>query len=175
MRRFVLLALAVLVAAAVASGSSSKLLREQTRVACGAKALSILFWPQGHPAIPSVNFPSFPPPHLEIYRTGAGYPGANFLGYLGQSGQASFRPTCKVLSTPLIHGRIAAAKTERNQTALMCTFSSAPQLDGIAVTGGARLLVFVPPKTVAVAAYIRATGSTITFNSRFCRPTPSPA
>jgi hypothetical protein len=32
-----------------------------------ARQLTVLFWPKGHPAIPSIDFPSLPMPHVEIY------------------------------------------------------------------------------------------------------------
>jgi hypothetical protein len=186
-RRIVVAAIAFAIAGALAASSWSAPsrkdggVRSAKRVGCSGKSLTFLFWPQGHAAIETVKFPNFPVPHLEIYRTGAGYPGANFLGYVGPDGTAQFQPSCKSVAAPLVRARIASPATTHDTTALVCNFASAAQLDGSALTVGSRLLVIYPAKSahqkagIAAIAYVRPNGSTLTYNSKLCTPTPAPS
>jgi hypothetical protein len=47
---------------------------EPARARRCAEQVTVLFWPKGHPAIPSISFPSLAMPHLEMYGPGDGYP-----------------------------------------------------------------------------------------------------
>lgn len=44
---------------------------ETVRSNCAARGITLYFWPKGHSAIPSIGFPAFATPHLEVY-TSAG-------------------------------------------------------------------------------------------------------
>jgi hypothetical protein len=49
----------------------------------------VLFWRHGHPAVKSLGFPSFPPPHVEVYRNGHGnasFGNADFVGFVSATG-----------------------------------------------------------------------------------------
>lgn len=164
-----------LAALALTSAATSGPAAQQTRVGCGVRALTLLFWPQGHPAIASVRFPEFLVPHLEIYRTGAAYPGPNFYGFMGADGTFNLRPTCKTLAAPLIRARVKPAKVQRDTTALVCALAKAAHLDVVKTATGTRLLVIVPPATMVAVANVKMSGSTLTYNSKLCRPTPPPA
>lgn len=145
------------------------------RVACGAKALTLLFWPEGHDAVPSVNFPVFPTPHLEIYKPGALYPDANALGYLSADGQFSLVPSCKGVAASKVGARIKPSRLARTTTALQCRLAKPALLDVVATAGGSRLTVIVPPSTVAAVATIKPAGSTLAYNTKLCKTAPVPS
>jgi hypothetical protein len=112
---------------------------------------------------------------MEVYRTGAGYPNTNFLGYLGSDRKFSFARVCRAVPSPLVRGRITPAKTERRTRAIVCTLPRAARLDAVTLPGGSRLLVIVPPATIVAVANIRPTGSNAIYNSRLCKSQPAPA
>jgi hypothetical protein len=174
-RGSVSLLLTVAAAALLASSSLASPHVATSRVKCSAKAVTLLLWPQGHPAIPSVGFAEFLLPHLEAYRTDPTYPDTSFLAYLGADGKFSFAKSCPRAAAPLIRARIAGARVAKTTTALMCTLAKPAQLDAIQLPGGSRLLVIVPPKTVAAVATIKQTGSSVTYSSKLCKPAPAPS
>lgn len=168
-------AAAALVAAVLVAVAAARPDAQHVRGGCGPKALTLLFWPQGHPALPGVNFPEFVTPHLEVYRTGSAYPDASFFGYLGADGTFNLRPSCKQVAASTIRARIKPAKVARETTALVCKLPKPVHLDLIQVASGCRLLVIIPPASIAAVASIRQTGSTLTYNAKLCVPTPAPS
>ena len=134
MRRFaLLLPLAGLLAALGASATSSAPLVSPRRVNCKANALTFLFWPNGHNAIPAIGFPSYPYPHMEVYKTASGsFPDANEVAVIEftQSGQAAggFATSCKTVKTKIINSKPATAKISE-ATSLSCTFPKGAQLE----------------------------------------------
>jgi hypothetical protein len=67
-------------------------------VCAGVTAVDVFFWPQGHGAVPELNFPAFPPPHLELYRSGFPSDPA-FLAYANAS-TASYSSSCVPAGRP---------------------------------------------------------------------------
>jgi hypothetical protein len=98
MRTLALAATSVLVAAGLVTGASA---HDRTAalgpVSCGtAKTFTYLFWPQGHPAIPSVNFQNFPVPHLELY--------------IGRAARSRIRPRPRSSPSPAARSRRPAPR-----------------------------------------------------------------
>jgi hypothetical protein len=117
---------------------------------CGGK-LSILVWPHGHPAIPSINFPPLPNPHIEVYvGWRAKYPDALFAAYLVGGKPPGTIPVGDVnVHLDCINYGATATATETvpggvkvsTQTALQCTFAGSGVFDLIERGKGVRVLI----------------------------------
>ena len=179
------LAATLLAVTAYAVGGAPAAQRSGARVDCGAKALTFLFWPQGHNAIPSIGFPSYPPPHMEVYKPAAGtYPDPNELAVIEftASGQTvgGFAKTCKPAKAKPINSKPAKAK-RTVATVLTCHFPATAQLDYkqfTAPTIAISMTVTMRSKTVRapleVQAYVTAAGSTLRFDPKRCKASPPP-
>lgn len=182
MRRLALAGLALAIAAGVAAGAFARDRASAAGpVACGsAKQFTYLFWPQGHPAIPSVNFPAFPVPHMEIY-TGSDptFPNSASAGFLSAQG-GGFAKSCKAAR----QGRAAPIQRRKTSTQtgrLTCTFPRSP-LQTISKAGGGSVLTTVEPAKpgttgkpqVEVTATIKDTGSTLVYDGKYCKLGPAP-
>ncbi len=177
----------VAVALGVLASTTSASVSRPARANCRAKALTFLFWPSGHNAIPSINFPSFLYPHLEVYKTAAAYPDQNFLAGIGfgPSGQpyGGISQSCtKVKSNKIINSKPAAAKTDQ-ATSLQCNFPKQAQLEVVKLLGTPvteQLNVVLPSKTstaplqVSVSVVDASPGSTMRFNPKYCKAYPPP-
>ena len=189
-RRFVGVIVALAVAVGVGVSTTSASLTHATsaaRVNCRSAKLTFFFWPGGHNAVPSINFPSFPYPHLELYKSANTYPNQNFFAGIGfgPTGQpyGGFAPACaKVKSNKLINSKPAKTKTAQ-PTMLVCNFPKAVQLDitrpaSTPVTVGIRAMLVTRARTapLQVSANIvdAPTGSTLRFNGKYCKAFPPP-
>src|SRR4051794_36702750 len=124
MHRLALAGLALAIAAGLAASAFA---RDQASPAgpgaCGTpKQVTYLFWPQGHPAIPSVNFPAFPTPHLELYKGAAGtYPNSASAGFVSAESAGGFAKACRAVKL----GRLAPLtrpKTSATTGAITCSY-----------------------------------------------------
>jgi hypothetical protein len=158
----------------------------QARVSCHARALTFLFWPNGHNAIPSVNFPSFPYPHLEVYKTANTYVDQNFMAGIGfgSTGQpyGGFAQSCTKVKSKLINSKGATARTDQ-ATLLQCTFPKPAQMEvakaqATPVTETLRAVVPSKSRTVPLAVSASMTdqpgGSTLRYNPNYCKAYPPP-
>ena len=77
---------------------------------CGLKKVSFLYWPSGHGPSTQYSFPSFPVPHVEVYKA-APYQNFDFLAYFDDKGDPAYGAT----RTPgtAVTGKIAAIKSRR--------------------------------------------------------------
>jgi hypothetical protein len=90
-------------------------------VTCPVNSATVLFWPTGHPARPSVGFPKITTPHLEVYRSGSRYPESNFLLYADYKGGVdSSRSNCQTVHVAP-GPKVAHAKTTKARKALVCS------------------------------------------------------
>jgi hypothetical protein len=187
MRSFARIALAAIVIAAAASAASAAPAGERTiaRVDCGAKALTFLFWPQGHNAIPSIGFPSYPPPHMEVYTPAAGtYPNQNEVAVIeftsGGQTAGGFAKSCKPVKAKLVNSKPVKAK-RTTATALTCHFPKTAQLEykkytapSIAISLTATLRSKTLKAPLEVQAYITAAGSILRYDPKYCKAFPPP-
>jgi hypothetical protein len=154
------------------------------RVDCGVKGLTFLFWPQGHNAIPSIGFPSYPPPHMEVYKNASGtYPDQNEVAVIEftSSGQTAggFAKQCKTVRPKILNSRPLRAKTT-TATALTCKFPATAQLNftkqtapiGISMTASLRSKTSRSP--LEVQARMTAAGSTLRYDPKYCKAYPPP-
>jgi hypothetical protein len=155
------------------------------RVSCKATSVTFLFWPAGHQAVASANFPAFPYPHVEVYRNGS-YADADQLAGIGfgPSGQtyAGFVPSCAAAKAKSISTK-AAVGTTQAATALTCTFPGAVQLESAASTSpiSVTLRAIVPSSkkrvlSVAVSLQmLEPAGSTLRYDPKYCKAAPPPS
>jgi len=144
------------------------------RVVCPGGSTTVLFWPHGHPAIPSIRFPSFPSPHIEVYKTGPQYVNNDFRAYVGP-GAGSWGPQCRGTSGIPSPNRIAKAAKLSAQAALVCRFKSpAIQLERADGGGRSTLKIFVGTQ-LYVAAVVQGAGSFVSYNTTLCSPRASPS
>ncbi|MGB2875016.1 MAG: hypothetical protein WBB76_06010 [Gaiellaceae bacterium] len=179
------IALVLLVAASSAAAGAPTAVGGSARFDCGTKALTFLFWPQGHDAIPSINFPMYRYPHMEIYKTSAGaYPNQNQVAGIGFSttGQtyAAFAKTCTSKRSKIANSRPLRAKTTQ-AASLLCTFPKAAQLGSKKHSQGTTavdLTVTLRSKSnqapLEVQAYITGSGSTLRYDPKHCKAYPPP-
>ena len=187
MRRLALVATSSLISAGLAaSAPAGDRAATVGPVACGtAKQFTYLFWPQGHPAIPSVNFPAFPIPHLELYK-GADptFPNTAFAAGVNAQAGGGFAPGCKAAKQGRA-GPLSRPKTTTETGELTCTFPRAPLQTINKASGGYVLTTVEPAKPgaagkpqIEVLVTIKAMGSTLAYDGKVCKlgaaPKPPP-
>src|SRR5262245_17916805 len=89
---------------------------------CGAKALTIYFWPEGHPAIPSIGFPEFRTPHVEVYG------GKQLIGFVDATGAGGFAKSCKTAPDLPMKFEGKTHKTISATMLVTCKLSAAAEL-----------------------------------------------
>ena len=168
MRRLILLAVCIgLIASPASAGSKAP----SARYACGAKKMTFYFWPQGHNAVPSLKFPAFTTPHLEAYTSGG-----PFDAFVDANGALSYAKACKkVGDLPARWTRGVKRTTTTTTLVVNCTFPAAADLKASkAGAGGLMIVTLGHTTTLVVMAAIKATGSTITYDNRYCRSRAAP-
>ena len=133
--------------------------------------MTFYFWPQGHDAVPSLKFPAFKPPHLEAYTTGG-----PFDAFVDASGALSYAKACKKVAD--LPARWAGPKRKTIATTLIvnCSFPAAADLKASKAAGGGLLIATIGHTTkLVVLASLRAAGSKLTYDIRYCRTSPAPA
>jgi hypothetical protein len=147
-------------------------------VTCPVSSATVLFWPTGHKAIGSVGFPKIPTPHLEVYKTGSRYPGANFLLYADYTGGVdSSRSLCQA-ARGSIPPKVAHAKSTRARKALVC-----PGIPGVSLTTTkSKGKLVVRGQTPALRLFditlrkkTKTTSSSMTYDSSMCHLTATPS
>jgi len=139
---------------------------------CNVSTYRVLFWPAGHKAIKSQDFPEYLVPHVELFTgTGKQYPGSDQLGYVDSAGQTDHAPSC--VAAPItgpLGGPIPAAtmKTATKAISLACTAPAASVIV-VPTPAKAQLSVALPSQTVANAV-MSGTGSQLTYDSSMCKP-----
>ena len=139
---------------------------------CNVTTYRVLFWPEGHKAIKSQDFPAYPVPHVELFTgTGKNYPGTDSLGYVDSAGQTSHPPSCVAASlTGQLGGPIPTdkMKTITKAASLACTAAAATVIV-VPTPAKAQLSVALPGQTVANAV-MSGTGSELSYDSSMCKP-----
>jgi hypothetical protein len=118
-------------ASTAAKGSASDVARA---TGC-AKEVTVLLWPDGHPAVPGVSFPSLPMPHVEIYRgTDPGYPMSDAIAWAFASPpgpsfpQRSTTPACLSSTSTAELGEVDDAVSVRDPVRLVCRMPDGAQI-----------------------------------------------
>jgi hypothetical protein len=173
--RFRSLVLAGLLATGVIAVGVSSSQAATSRIGCGQKSVTFLFWPHGHHAIPSVGFPEFLVPHMEIYKPGTTYPNSNFLGSLTAQGSASVVSSCHRVGGTSGSSKIDKSKATGNATALTCKSKKAPVFEFTQLAGGGvRLRAFLG-QAAEIVTNIRAQGSSLKYDKTHCKAASPPS
>jgi hypothetical protein len=176
MRAAVMVCLVLAVAIAVSTAGSARADSVVEARTCGAAdAYTYLFWPHGHPAIPSVKMRAYPRPHLQLYAgTDERYPRRAFRAFVSARG-GSFTRGCEPATVGEVRG-LAAAPPLDTDARLVCRFPTAPVHELVRLSGGGYALVtVVPPDREAVYAIIRPRGSKLVFDGSLCEALMAPA
>ena len=144
------------------------------RASCGtAKQYRFLYWPKGHPAIPSVGFPAFAPPHFEAYSGGGSkFPNSQSAGY-ASAGGAGFAKKCKPQKVGNLKPGSVTVATQTTQ--LVCAFPKAPLHQIVRLSsGGFNYVVLVPPDRLAVTAQFTPKSTLLAYDAKLCHTAPAP-
>jgi len=143
---------------------------------CGTTQYRVLFWPQGHQAVPGVGFTPYPIPHLELYSgTGAAYPGDQFDVFIGAQGSGNVSKTCTPMNTRKASPKQAKLKKITDAATVTCKFSKKPIVEpSFGVPGLASLTLTDPPSSKALFAQMQQTGSYLQYDSSRCKVGPPP-
>jgi hypothetical protein len=140
-------------------------------VNCNVTTYRFLFWPTGHKAVKSQNFPEYTIPHVELYTgTGKKFTDDQSLAYVDSAGQNGHAPTCTTAQlTGASGGAIPAdrlAKTTKT-TVLACTAPSASVLT-VPTPAKAILSVVLPGQSVA-SATMSGLSSELQYDKSMCK------
>lgn len=136
---------------------------------CKEKSASMLFWPQGHGAAESGEFPEFRVPHLELYggvRNSGFDQGTN--AYADAAGGSQVSRSCKKGNIATPKGKIPNSATKKKATNLQCRFGQKVHLVFFSIPGGGVRLDIVRDGKIAVEAKLTFSGSSVKYNDKLC-------
>ena len=143
---------------------------------CNSKSGSYLFWPQGHPAIPGIGFPSFATPHLELYgglhRTS--FPAPTQDAYIDSTGAAGAAKRCRTSPAGFINASVNHAKRTTSAHEVQCNFKKLVSYRLSKTASGARLQTVLSGAAVVVDVKMGPGGSSITWDKRYCKALSPP-
>jgi len=123
MRRGVVLVIMLGVVAVGAATALAKTERGDVRGVCQTNGIDIFFWPQGHPAIPAIGFPSFGAPHVEFHRP-RDPSNAGAIAYMDATQRGISANHCSaVTDTPMTFASDATPQTTNATQKIRCTFA----------------------------------------------------
>jgi hypothetical protein len=180
MSRLVLAGVSLLAAAVLVAGAAA---RERSAAVgpalCGkVTQFTYLLWPTGHPQIPAIGSPAYPPPHLEMY-SGTILSNETVAAFISAQGGA-FAKSCKAAklghASPLAHARTTTQTAE-----VTCTFARPPE-HLITKAGGGTVLETIEPAKPGTTARpqidavftIGPTGSKGQFDPKVCKQSEAP-
>ena len=177
MKRRAGLALVLGLAAAVAAWTPIAGGRSgNVRVTCKTRAIDVYFWPHGHRYVKAYKFPAHKAPSLTVYRRGSVATRAFFF-FLSARG-FNYANTCELATNPLPTSWNGGPRTTVTATRrVRCTFPAIVQIKAIPQGGSAGAGFRVlrgASRDELMRGRIAAKGSTLTFDSRYCRATPVP-
>jgi len=143
---------------------------------CGTTQYRVLFWPQGHQAVPGLGFTAYPIPHLELYSgSGAAYPGDQFDVFIGAQGAGNVAPTCKHLNTKKASPKQVKLKKTTETATITCKFKKLPIVEpSFGVPGLASLTMTEAPSQKVLFAQMQQTGSYVQYDPSKCKVGPPP-
>lgn len=171
MRRLLVVAVASVATAAVPAAVSAPAVEGN----CSTETPVVLFWPRGHAAIPSLGFPNFRTPHVEVYRYAAAttYKNANFVGYADGAGKSALNPACSRVADHTTVQQLPATSITR-AAAVTCrtrgnTLVQVRKIAGAGVRSEVRLIE--APNRLVLRAVVtgNAIGSNLAYNPQRCR------
>jgi hypothetical protein len=161
-----------------ATGSSAGEASPSVQGDCHIQSLVVLFWPQGHAAIPSLGFPAFASPHAEVYA----YQGAttfqpqNHLGYTGTDRRITLASGCRRVKD-VKSFNVLPARSIRAKAAITCSFSTPGHVQFVKVAGAgvrSELRLVDPPNKLVLRAQLAPQGSNLSYSRAQCRQGKAP-
>ncbi len=175
-----MLAAGTLVAIAAPAGAQSEAATAPA-VDCNTKTYQLLFWPEGHAAVESVDFPEYLVPHLEVYKGGdKTYPPADAVGY-AEPGVATVSDECEPAEEVADAKDPKKAKSTTATSLITCKSKKSPVLgvDTDTIPGGARFTLTVGTRRIAVVNLAPPSGSEerteVVYSSKLCKLSDAPA
>lgn len=142
---------------------------------CNSKSGRYMFWPHGHPAVPSIGFPAFPIPHLELYRgTGKSFPDSAEDAYIDATGAAGAAKRCRSTPAGFINAHVNHSKSTKKTHEISCNFRHHVSYRLSKVNGGSHLQTVLSGGAVVVDVKMAPRGSKITWDKRYCKALPPP-
>jgi len=140
------------------------------RVSCSSRAVDVYFWPHGH-RVKKYGFVARKAPHLQIYKRGS-VASRSFLIFLSGASY-NYASSCDVTPNPAPTAWGGGPKTTIVATRrVRCSFPSNVQVKMLPQGGrsgsGLRILRGGSAKEL-LRARIKATGSSLAFDSRYCK------
>jgi hypothetical protein len=143
---------------------------------CNAKNGRYLFWPHGHPAIPSVGFPAFATPHLELYQgQGKAFPNNAQDAYIDSTGAAGVAKKCRKTAAGFINASVSHAAKTTAAHEISCNFKHLVSYRISGGSGGSHLQTVLSGSAVVVDVKMGPSGSSITWDKRYCSAKPAPS
>jgi hypothetical protein len=174
-----LLAIAAAAAGLAAANGPAASTAPQVQGNCADKSVTVLFWPQGHGVIRTLRFPTYRPPHLEIYRYAARntFASANQRGFAAANGESTFAKACKREQEQRTF-QVLPARSIRTKATVTCSFTRGAKVQLKKVAGaGARwdVRLIDPPNKVVLRAIIAPQGSHLSASRQQCAIGAAPA
>jgi hypothetical protein len=146
------------------------------RVTCSTRAIDVYFWPHGHSYVKAYKFPASKAPSLTVYGRGSVASRA-FLFFVSARG-FNYANTCDLATNPLPTSWSGGPRTTITATRrVRCAFPATVQLKAMpqgGVSGSGFRVLRGASANELVRGRIAATGSSLTFDRRYCRATPVP-
>jgi hypothetical protein len=137
---------------------------------CSASPTFVLFWPHGHPAVKSLGFPSFPPPHVEVYRNNghgnASFGNADFVGFVSATGGPVLRGPCKRVPYHAVTRHRNPWTTRSTSTEFACTTGTHVQVAKVSNVWQVRIVD--QAGELVLEARVTPFGGTASYNRTYC-------
>ena len=155
----------------IANGGSGNV-----RVTCKTRSIDVYFWPHGHPYVRAYRFPANRAPTLTVYRRGS-VAGRSFLFFLSARG-FNYANSCDLATNPLpTQWNGGSRKSITTTRRVRCTFPAIVQVKALPQGGSAGAGFRVlrgASRDELMRGRIARKGSSLTFNTRYCKATPIP-
>jgi len=147
------------------------------RFECRSRVVDLAFWPEGHPAIESINAPAVSTPHVEVsVGRGEVFDLIDEVFYLDATGESRRgNAACDESTAAAPTGSPPGAEEEVTTTRLTCTFSDDAIIWRTGPGAASAELTVEAAGDVAVRIRLGMSGSTMEYNDELCDLAPSPS
>jgi len=147
------------------------------RFECRSRVVHVLFWPEGHPAIASINAPAVSTPHVEVsVGSGEVFDLGDEVFYLDATGESRRgNAACDESTAAAPTGSPPGAKEEVSTTRLTCTFSDDATIWRTGPGAASAAVAVEAAGAVAVRIMLGMSGSTMEYHDELCDLAPSPS
>jgi hypothetical protein len=145
---------------------------------CLVQQLVVLFWPQGHGAIPPLGFPAFKLPHTEVYayQGATTYMPQNQVSYAGTDRKNTLAKGCR-RTKDLKTFNVLPARSIRAKAAISCSFGATAEVQVVKIAGAgvrSELRLIDRPNKLVLRAQLAPQGSNLSYSRTQCRQGKAP-